>query len=135
MTISTLVMMQMLQISGIFLLGEIFFANILIGMLFVVIVSVYGQALTLYPSFNFLATMCCNLFEFYLDQEREISSFNSLMFVDKQSTNLSQFINRLLPLHVGTNPHRDSGCHQQWDQDRRTLPERHSPVCGHRWVH
>jgi class 3 adenylate cyclase len=41
-----------------------------------------------------------NLTEMYFDQCHEFASLNSLMEVDKSSTNLSQFINRLLPLHV-----------------------------------
>lgn len=99
-SITTLVSLQLLQISGIFLLGEVFFTQMLLATLFVILTSIYGRGLKLYTCFNFVATILFSLFEFYLDQEKEIASFNSLMFVDKQSTNLSQFINRLLPLHV-----------------------------------
>lgn len=96
----TIINVQLLHISGVFFLKEIILPEILIMGTGVFVLARYSPDHKLYLCFNLSASVFFNLFEFFFEQKREISSFNSLMSVDKQSTNLAQFINRLLPLHI-----------------------------------
>lgn len=89
-----------MHISGIFFLKEIIIPELLIFASALFYTLYYSPDHHLYYCFNFCLSCLLNLFDFYFDQKREIASFNSLIKVDIKSTNLSQFINRLLPLHM-----------------------------------
>ena len=92
--------LQLLHLSGVFFLSEVVVPELLMLAVCILYYNLYSQVNIAFNCFNLSVSIMFNLFEFYFDQLREISSFNSLMSVDKQSTNLAQFINRLLPLHI-----------------------------------
>ena len=96
----TIINVQLLHISGVYILKEVIFPEVLIMGASIYLIAVSSPRYKLYLCFNFAISIFFNLFEFYFEQKRETKSFDSLMFVDKQSTNLAQFINRLLPLHI-----------------------------------
>ena len=96
----TLINLQLVNMSGVFTVKELLIPNSVISIVVIVHLVIFSASLSGYLVFNFLVAMILNAVELYFDQLREVASFNSLMKVDKNSTNLSQFINRLLPLHV-----------------------------------
>lgn len=95
----TFIDFTLIHLSGVFTLGETLITKFIVTTILVVILLIYSDTLGLYAVFNVVAALLLNVVELYFDQCHEFSSFNSLMEVDKSSTNLSQFINRLLPLH------------------------------------
>lgn len=86
--------------SGVYNVGELVIPKLFIFLVVGFHLAYYAQSVAPYIVFNTMASLTINLTEFYIEQCHEFSSFNSLMIVDKNSTNLSQFINRLLPMHV-----------------------------------
>jgi class 3 adenylate cyclase len=92
--------LQLIHMSGVYTTKDLILPKIVAFTLVIVYMVVFSQSATGYMCFSFIAAIFMNGVELYFDQQRELLSFNSLMKVDKNSTNLSQFINRLLPLHV-----------------------------------
>lgn len=97
---TTLINLQLVHLSGVFTLKELAPAKFSIVTVVFIHIIIFSNCATGFLSFSFLAAVFINAVELYFDQLREVSSFDSLIKVDKNSTNLSQFINRLLPLHV-----------------------------------
>jgi class 3 adenylate cyclase len=95
-----LINFQLIHLSGVYTLKELLPPKFVIFVSVVVHMIVFSPSVTGYMCFSFIAAILMNTVEFYFDQLREVASFNSLMKVDKSSTNLSQFINRLLPVHI-----------------------------------
>jgi class 3 adenylate cyclase len=100
LTCNLLASFVLIHLSGVYFLHEIILPEIILLIISLGHFIIFCPVNVLYNCFNLTISIAYNLFEFYFDQLREISSFNSLMAVDKQSTNLAQFINRLLPLHI-----------------------------------
>lgn len=100
MVYCTLINMQLIHLSGVFTTKELMLPKIVIYTVVIVHILVFCESASAYLCFSFVAAVTMNGVELYFDQLREVSSFNSLLKVDKNSTNLSQFINRLLPVHV-----------------------------------
>ena len=101
MTFEVLINFQIIQLSGVCFLKDIILPSIYVTVVGMINIAIFCPIFKLYIAANFVITMSFNLLEFYFMQGREIDSFNGLMSVDKQSTNMTQFTNRLLPLHVG----------------------------------
>jgi class 3 adenylate cyclase len=91
---------QLLQLSSIFLFGEQLYTVI------VLIISIAGAMMysrieiRLLIGFFLITALLVGLVDSLLEYHLENQSFFSLMSIDSQSTNLSEFVSRLLPEHI-----------------------------------
>jgi hypothetical protein len=66
----------------------------------VAFIAAYQPEHGLYLGTNFALTVLLSFADFFVDQSFEQYSLLSLMRRDKENTNLTLFVNRLLPMHV-----------------------------------
>jgi hypothetical protein len=98
---STLIKIQVLHISGLYFMKEMALACgvwLASGSVFI---AVYLPQHKLYLVANYALTVLLSFVDFFVDQSFEQYSLLSLMKRDKENTNLTLFVNRLLPMHVG----------------------------------
>lgn len=91
---------QLLHLSSIFLFKEQFFAVLAL------IIAISGAMvfseieIRLLIGYFMISALAVGLIDSFLEYHLESQSFFSLMSIDSQSTNLSEFVSRLLPEHI-----------------------------------
>ena len=89
-----------LTVSGIYFLFEILLLNIVYFILATSVTIAYGKVLGIFLTSNLLTIVVFNAIDAQQHTDKEYTSFEDRIVIDRQGTRLAEFVDRLLPKHV-----------------------------------
>ena len=90
----------MVSLCGIFFVAECFFLNIFLVCSFAGVTLSYYNLNSVSLIFNLVVLAAFNIVDAHQHIDNEYGYFQNIINVDKQSTRLSEFVDRLLPRHI-----------------------------------
>jgi class 3 adenylate cyclase len=115
-----------ITLSGVFVLVESYIINFVTMLLSCIMVVVYADRFKLTFIFEIVVITLFNLFEVQQHTGKEYSSFQDLINIDKQTTHLAEFVDRLLPKHIQRIIKQGRGCSDSY-KDVTLL---YADICG-----
>ena len=87
-------------LSGLYFLAEAIVLNLIYFIVLATTCYLYGDQSKYYIIYGFLVVVVFNIIDSQQHSDKEYTSFQDLIVIDRKGTHLAEFVDRLLPKHV-----------------------------------